>query len=164
MIEKMAKAIRSATIIVAPTGVSSRIDASMPNKAHITDRIADDSVTAKKLLNTRILDRAGKMISAETNREPTRFIAITITIAIIVAISMLYKSVLVPLALAKFSSKVRAKILLWNTIKNRITTTAREMASHTSLLDNVRIDVEPNRVEQTSPETLDDTWKTFSSK
>ena len=57
-------------------------------------------------------DSAGKIIRADMSSEPTRFMANTITTAIVMAISKLYKSAFVPTAFAKFSSKVTAKILL----------------------------------------------------
>ena len=60
----------------------------------------------------RMADSAGKITSAEISSEPTRFIASTITTAMMMAISRLYRSAFVPTALAKFSSKVTAKILL----------------------------------------------------
>ena len=76
-------------IIVAPTGVSNKIDTIMPNIAHTTEIIAEHIVTDLKLLNTRIAESAGKITRAATKREPTKLIATTITIAIIVAIKML---------------------------------------------------------------------------
>ncbi len=101
----------SATIIVAPTGVLSRMEDKIPNRAQHTEMIPELMITDLKLLNTRILDRAGKMISADTSSAPTRFIAITTTTPIIVANKMLNSSVFTPEAFAKFSSKVIANIL-----------------------------------------------------
>lgn len=99
-------------IIVAPTGVPARIDMLIPKNAHTTEFIAEEIVTALKLLKTLIEDNAGKIIRADTRSEPTNFIAITITTAMTVAIIMLNNSVFVPDAFAKFSSNVTAKILL----------------------------------------------------
>ena len=62
-------------------------------------------------MNTRMAEIAGKIINAEISREPTSFIASTITVAVIIAIIKLYLSALIPVALAKFSSNVTAKIL-----------------------------------------------------
>ena len=59
-----------------------------------------------------IADKAGKITRAEISSDPTRFIASTIITAIITAIKRLYLLVLVPVADAKFSSKVTANILL----------------------------------------------------
>ena len=73
---------------------------------------AEQIVTPLKLLKTRIAESDGNIIRAETNSDPTKFIATTITIAIIVAKNILNISIFVPLAFAKFSSKVTAKILL----------------------------------------------------
>ena len=84
--EKIRNAHKSAVTIVAPTGVEQRTERTMPIPAQITDRIAEQIVTLLKLLNTLIADRAGKIISAEISREPTKFIAITMIIAVIMAI------------------------------------------------------------------------------
>lgn len=84
----------------------------MPRLAHTTDIMLEQIVTALKLLNTRIADNAGKITSAATSSEPTRFIATTITTAIIVAINTLYTPVFMPDAFAKFSSNVTENILL----------------------------------------------------
>ncbi len=97
--------------MVEPTGVPAIIEIRMPAKAQNTDKTAEQIVTARKLLNTRIADSAGNTTNADIKREPTKFIAKTITTAIITAISKLYKSALTPVARAKFSSKVTEKIL-----------------------------------------------------
>ena len=83
---KIPKATISAITIVAPTGVFARIEIKIPSAAQHTERNAEQIVTDLKLLNTRIADRAGKITSAEISSEPTRFIAITIITAIIIAI------------------------------------------------------------------------------
>ena len=85
---------------------------SMPAIAQNTDSIAEQTVTAIKFLNILIAESAGKITKAEISREPTKFIASTMIIAVMTAISKLYKSVLTPIAFAKFSSKVIEKILL----------------------------------------------------
>lgn len=102
----------SAETIVEPTGVEQSIDRIIPVSAHITDITAEQSITALKLLNTLIADNAGKIISAEISREPTRFIASTIISAVTTAISRLYRFEFVPVADEKFSSNVTANILL----------------------------------------------------
>ena len=99
-------------MIVAPTGVPNIIETIIPIKAHIIEMIAEEIVTDLKLLKTLIEQSAGNIIRAETKSEPTRFIATTITIAIIVASIVLNKSIFVPQATAKFSSNVTANILL----------------------------------------------------
>ena len=71
--------------IVAPTGVPSRIDINIPNAAQKTDTITEHIVTALKFLKTRIEQRAGNIISAEIKSAPTKFMATTMTIAIITA-------------------------------------------------------------------------------
>ena len=75
--------------MVEPTGVSKRIDERMPNIAQKTDITAEKRMTDLKFLKSRMDERAGKMIRAEIKREPTRFMARTITMAIIMAIKRL---------------------------------------------------------------------------
>ena len=75
--------------MVEPTGVSKRIDERMPNIAQKTDITAEKKMTDLKFLKSRMDERAGKMIRAEIKREPTRFMARTITMAIITAIKRL---------------------------------------------------------------------------
>lgn len=75
--------------MVEPTGVSKRIDERMPNIAQKTDITAEKRMTDLKFLKSRMDERAGKMIRAEIKREPTRFMARTITMAIITAIRRL---------------------------------------------------------------------------
>lgn len=75
--------------MVEPTGVSKRIDERMPNIAQKTDITAEKRMTDLKFLKRRMDERAGKMIRAEIKREPTRFMARTITMAIITAIKRL---------------------------------------------------------------------------
>lgn len=102
----------SVATIVAPTGVPARIEIIIPLKAHTTEMIAEQIVTVLKLLNSLMDESAGKIISADISREPTRFIASTMITAITDAIIRLYVFTFVPVALAKVSSKVIAKILL----------------------------------------------------
>ena len=75
--------------MVEPTGVSKRIDERMPNIAQKTDITAEKRMTDLKCLKSRMDESAGKMIRAEIKREPTRFMARTITMAIITAIKRL---------------------------------------------------------------------------
>jgi len=83
--EKQAKHIRSTTTIVAPAGVDARIEIKIPMVAHITEITAEQIITFLKLLNTLIADIAGNIISADVSSAPTRFIASTIIIAVIIA-------------------------------------------------------------------------------
>ena len=86
----MREQIRNATIstatIVEPTGGPNKIAIKSPNVAHTTDNTTEQMVTDKKLLKIRIADNAGKITNAEINKEPTRFIANTMIIAIKIAI------------------------------------------------------------------------------
>ena len=108
----MKKAMISIETIVEPTGVPAKIDRIIPIKAQNTDRIAEHITTEQKDLYILIAEIAGKITNAEINKEPTKFIANTIMTAIMIAINRLYNSTFVPVALAKLSSKVTAKILL----------------------------------------------------
>ena len=98
--------------IVEPTGVENKIESRMPVMAQKTEITAEEITALLKLLKMRIEASAGKIISAEIKREPTRFMARTIIIAVITAIKRLYKSAFAPVAFAKVSSNVTAKILL----------------------------------------------------
>ena len=158
------KAAISTATIVAPTGVPASMDISIPSAVQHTDSTAEHIVTARKFLYTCMADSAGKTTSAEISSEPTRFIASTMTTAVVMAISRLYASALVPTALAKFSSKVTAKILLYKSANSATTIADSAAHSQTSLIVSVSMDVEPNSVLQTSPERLDDLEKRFMSR
>ena len=112
MIMHTMNAAMSVTTIVDPTGVPQSIERMIPRSAQLTERHAEHIVTERKLLKMRIADRAGKMTSADTRSEPTRFIARTMITAITVAIRRFSRLVFVPTAFAKLSSNVTAKNLL----------------------------------------------------
>ena len=59
------------TTIVAPVGVSRRMERQRPKIAHITETMAELITTALKLLYNRMEESAGKIISAVISREPT---------------------------------------------------------------------------------------------
>lgn len=111
IMQNNAKAIISAATTVEPTGVENRIDARIPVAAQITDNTAEQIITLRKLLNTRIAETAGNTISADVSNEPARFIARTIITAHITAISILKTPTLMPVDAAKLSLKVMANIL-----------------------------------------------------
>ncbi len=98
--------------MVEPTGVDINIDTIMPTNAHRTEIIPEQITTPLKFRIILIEDNAGKIIKAEINRERTKFIDKTIITAMTIAIRKLYRSALIPVAFAKFSSNVTAKILL----------------------------------------------------
>ena len=75
--------------IIAPTGVSVSTEIIIPKKAPVTAKIAAQIVTDLKLLNNRMAESYGKIIRADTNKDPTRFIASTIITAVITAIMRL---------------------------------------------------------------------------
>ena len=83
----------------------------IPPTAQTTEITAALRITPRKLRKMRMAESAGKTISAEVSREPTRFIASTIITAVITAIRKLYAPARMPVALAKVSSNVTAKIL-----------------------------------------------------
>ncbi len=97
--------------MVDPTGVPARMEITMPKKAQHTDKTAAHTVTDKKCLNNCMAHRAGKITKAEISKDPTKFMASTMITATIMAIKKLYSDVFMPVAFAKFSSKVTAKIL-----------------------------------------------------
>ena len=75
--------------MVEPTGVPASMDIIIPLRAHTTENAAENKVTDLKLRNRFIADNAGNIISADIRSEPTRFMARTIMIAIVMAISRL---------------------------------------------------------------------------
>ena len=103
---------RFVVTIVEPTGVPAKIDTIIPKAAQTTEITAENTVTLRKFLKIRIEERAGKIISAVISKEPTKFIAKTIITAMETARIRLYVLAPFPVACAKFSSKVTAKILL----------------------------------------------------
>ena len=70
----------------------------------------DENTTDLKLLHILIEETVGKIISEEISNAPIIFIPITTVIAVRAEISILYTVAFVPVALAKFSSKVTANI------------------------------------------------------
>ena len=86
---KMPNTAMFTATMVEPTGVPARIETAMPKTAQTTEITAEQTVTERKVLKTRIDDSAGKITNAEISREPTKFIASTIITAIITAIKRL---------------------------------------------------------------------------
>ena len=76
----------STATMVDPTGVPARMDITIPAKALMTERIAEQTVTFLKLLNILIAESAGNITSADMSREPTRFMANTMITAMTIAI------------------------------------------------------------------------------
>ena len=79
----------STATIVLPTGVSPIIDIKSPATEQKTEITAEQTVTDLKLLKILMALSAGKITSAEIKSEPTRFIARTIIIAMIMAMTRL---------------------------------------------------------------------------
>ena len=111
VIKQIKNATMSMATIVEPTGVPARIATRIPTSEQMTEMIAAATVTEKKLLNTRIAESAGNTTNAETSNAPTRFIARTMMTAMMMAMRRLNEVTFTPVARAKFSSKVIAKIL-----------------------------------------------------
>ena len=80
----------STATIVLPTGVSPTTEIKSPVTEQKTEIKAEQIVTDLKLLKILMALRAGKITKAEIKSEPTRFIARTIMIAMIMAIIRLY--------------------------------------------------------------------------
>ena len=83
----------------------------MPIKKQKTDKKAEQVTTERKLLKIRMLVSAGKITRLEMSRAPISRIPSTMVTAVNNAMSILYHPALTPVARAKFSSKVIAKIL-----------------------------------------------------
>ena len=98
--------------MLAPPGVPNSYEITMPAMNVTTEMTAEHTVTALKLLNPLMLHSAGNIIRLEISIEPIMRIPTTIVIAVSSAISMLYRPAFVPVARAKLSSKVIAKILV----------------------------------------------------
>lgn len=154
----------STATIVAPTGVPFKIAINIPVTVHISDRIAELISTSLKLLNNCITESAGKITRADINNEPTRFIANTMIVAIIIASIRLIPSTFKPEAFENLSSNVIEKILGYKMINTPITIIDAMTHNHTSAMDNVRMDVEPNSVLHTSPLILEDGGKIFINR
>ena len=75
--------------MLAPVGNDQPKEATIPQKKHTIEIIAELSTTLRKLLNTRIEERAGKMIKLEINMVPMILIPTTMVHAVSKAISML---------------------------------------------------------------------------
>jgi phage-related minor tail protein len=108
-VKKKKAEIWTATM-VEPTGVSARIEMRMPDAAQRMAMRTEQIVTLLKVLKRRIADRAGKMTRAEIRSVPTKLMAKTIMTAIVTARIRLYVLALMPVAVAKSSSKVTEKI------------------------------------------------------
>ena len=111
IMQAMKKATISTATIVDPTGVPPRMETRMPASAQNTDNIAEQTVTALKLLKILMANNAGKMTKAETSREPTRFMASTTITATTTAINRLY-NLLCSCRLCKVLVKVTANLII----------------------------------------------------
>ena len=74
---------------MAPAGVSAIMEMQIPKSAQTAERMAEKITTALKFLNILMAEMAGNIISAVINREPTKRIAKTMTIAVTDAIKKL---------------------------------------------------------------------------
>ena len=111
MREKIRYTMIFTVTMLAPVGVENTKEQRIPEKTQKTEMIAEETTTLLKLLQRRIAVSAGKIIKLEMSKEPIIRMPSTMVIAVKNANSILYHSALVPVAFAKFSSKVTAKIL-----------------------------------------------------
>ena len=109
---QITKAIKFATIILAPAGVDQTKEEIIPTIKHTKEIITAQIITLKKLLKIRIAESAGNTIKLEIIIAPIKRIPITIVNAVRTAIKPLYKFAFIPDAVAKFSSNVTRNILL----------------------------------------------------
>jgi len=96
---------------LAPVGVAYTYEMMTPVKKHSIETTAEQTVTLLNFLNIRIELRAGKIIRLEINNAPIMRIPSTMVRAVKKAISILYRPVFIPVALAKVSSNVTANNL-----------------------------------------------------
>ena len=106
------KAMRFTTTTVAPAGVENRKENTRPIKKQTTATMDEAIITPLNPLHTRIDVRAGKIIKLEISRSSINRIPITMVMAVKNAKMILYRPTFVPVAFAKLSSNVTAKILL----------------------------------------------------
>ena len=101
---------RSVTTTDAPTGAASKKEAVSPAQKQAPDDTPAQITTPRKLLNSRMAVRAGKMIREEMSMAPIIRIPSTMVRAVRMLSRVLYRSTFSPVAREKLSSKVTAKI------------------------------------------------------
>lgn len=101
---------RSTTTTLAPDGVSNAYDSTIPSRKHTTDTTAAHTVTDRNVRHTRMAVSAGKMTRLEMSSAPIMRMPSTMVSAVSRAMSILYASVLTPVALENVSSNVTAKM------------------------------------------------------
>ncbi len=106
------KAARFVTTTLAPAGIEKLYDMTIPAVKQIMDIIEEQIITNRKLFPIRMDVSAGNIIRLEIRSAPIMRIPTTIVAAVSSAISMLWSPEFIPVAFAKRSSKVTAKILL----------------------------------------------------
>ena len=87
--ENAAKARRLAATMLAPVGVSRKYEATAPIRKQPTEIAAAVTMTARKLLHTRMAESAGKMIRLEMSSAPIMRMPRTTVIAVSTARSVL---------------------------------------------------------------------------
>lgn len=120
--------------MLAPAGVDQAKDTVIPAVKQTIERTAAHTTTFRKLLNTRIAERAGNTIRLEIIIAPIRRIPTTTVRAVRTATSALYADERIPLAVAKDSSNVTKKIRLYNRTNRLITTAPKITLIITSVL------------------------------
>ena len=100
-----------ATTTEAPTGVDSTKEAVSPAQKQLTEVTAEQRTTPRKLLNSRMAVRAGKMTREEMSMAPIIRMPSTMVRAVRMDSRVLYRSTFKPVAREKLSSKVTANSL-----------------------------------------------------
>ena len=85
----MANASRFAATMLAPVGVSRKKEATVPIMKQLTEITAAVIITERKLLQTRMEERAGKIIRLEISSAPIIRMPRTTVIAVSTASSVL---------------------------------------------------------------------------
>ena len=93
-------------------GLAAISEIAIPMPAQESEIAAAQIVTPRKVLNSRMAERAGKVIRADTKSAPKRFMATTTVTPVMTEISRLKSPARVPVAEAKSSSKVTANMRL----------------------------------------------------
>ena len=98
--------------MLAPAGMLAVYESTSPTRNEESETEAAEKTTPRKLLKKRIEVTAGNIISPEMSSAPISLMPTAIVTPVSTAITMLQRSASTPVALAKSSSKVTAKILL----------------------------------------------------
>ena len=96
--------------MLAPVGISAKYDKRRPVVKLTAEMTAEHTVTLRNPLHTLIELSAGNIIRLDISKAPISLIPTTMTTAESTEMNELYTSERIPVALAKLSSNVTAKI------------------------------------------------------